>query len=159
MADNELSVNYEAVLADLIARRDKLNAAIAAVEAIIGSGTAVSVAVTGVSATASTGNVGTVAATPIESDAFFNLSVPDATRKLLKMRKRPQSTQEIAAALEAGGVLHQSANFANTVGAVLARIDKGGGDIVKLDRAKFGLAEWYPMGKRRRPDNGSENQP
>lgn len=147
MANSDLAVNYEAVLADLRAKRDKLDAAIAGIEAMLG--VAPSALSQPESATVATGQ-------DIQFDTFFNLSIPDAARKLLTMRKRAQTTQEITSALEAGGFKHQSEAFGNTVGSVLNRIDKAGGDIVKVGRAKWGLAAWYPNGKRKR--NGNKNE-
>lgn len=142
MADNAFGVDYEAVLADLRAKRDKLDAAIAGIETMLGiSGNG--------SGSAGAKPNGDELPDSVEHDTFWRMSVPDATRKFLAMKKRPQSTKEIAAALEKGGVLHSSKDFPNTVGTVLTRIDQRGGDIVKLERGKFGLAEWYPNSKRR----------
>ena len=145
MADNDLNVNYEAVLADLRAKRDKLDAAIAGIEAMLGiAGTTSGNAAISVSAT------GSISSSIVESDSFFGMSIPDAARKLLSMRKRPQTTQEITDALDVGGLTHQSGDFANTVGSVLNRLGKSDGGVVKLGRAKWGLAAWYPSAKRRK---------
>lgn len=142
MADSDLTVNYENVLADLRAKRDKLNAAIAGIETMLGI----------MPADAPSGELGANdrGQQEVQFDTFFGLSIPDAVRKLLNMRKRAMPTQEIASALEAGGLKHQSGAFGNTVGSVLNRIDKAGGDIVKVGRAQWGLASWYPNMKRRR---------
>jgi len=142
MADNDLSVNYENVLADLRAKKEKLEAAICGIEAMLG--------LTSLSAGASSAPA---PSKEVEADSFFGLSIPEAVRKYLRMQKKPQSTQEIAAALERGGLTHQSGNFGNTVGSVLARLDGAGGDVVKLARATWGLAAWYPNAKRKRVAN------
>lgn len=150
MADNDLNVNYEDVLADLRAKREKIDAAISGIEIMVGIA----------------GNPSPSVAKPlvenlpqaVEPDTFFKMSVPDATRKFLQMRKRPQATQDIANALEQGGVFHSSKDFPNTVGTVLTRIDKSGGDIIKIGRAKFGLAEWYPAAKRKKAAVKAETQ-
>ena len=76
------------------------------------------------------------------SDAFFNMSIPDAVKKYLAMVKRKQSTKRIVEALERGGYPHQSKNFYNTVFGVLNRHWKTQGEIVKVG-SEWGLAEWY----------------
>lgn len=154
MAESDLTVNYENVLADLRAKRDKLNAAIAGIETMLGI----------VPTDAPKGDAGANdrGQQEVRFDTFFGLSIPDAVRKLLNMRKRALPTQEIASALETGGLKHQSGAFANTVGSVLNRIDKAGGDIVKVGRAQWGLASWYPNMKRKRnggrPDQEAQNE-
>lgn len=151
MPDNDLNINYEAVLEDLRAKRDRLDAAIRGIETILGlqsSGVALPVA-SGPSAPASQ---------EVEPDSFFGMSIPDAIRKYLGMKKKPQSTQEIANALDRGGLTHQSENFGNTVGSILHRIDNSGGDIVRVGRGTWGLATWYPGARRKRP-NGGKSEP
>jgi len=153
MPDNDLQINYAQVLADLKAKRDALDTAIGAIEAIVG--------VAGQPSSAPRPSV-KAATTTIEGDTFFNMTVPDATRKYLSMMRKPQSTPQIADALERGGFTHQSEKFVNTVGAVLHRIATNGGDIVKVSRGNWGLASWYgqkrsgsePRG-RDEPDTGN----
>lgn len=138
MADNNSQIDYPAVLADLKAKRAALDSAISAIEQIVSS-LPTSVAATGGRVAPSNG-----APAQIESDTFFHMTVPDAAKKFLSMVKKPQSTPEIAAALEKGGFTHQSANFINTVGAVLHRSSAGAGsEIVKVSRGRYGLASWY----------------
>lgn len=142
MTDNELAINYERVLADLRAKRDKIDAAIAGIEAMMGIASQ-GAPEQNLQSSANNGSQ------EVESDSFFGMSIPDASRKFLAMRRKPQTTQEIANALDRGGLTHQSGDFANTVGSVLNRIERGGGDVVKLDRAKWGLAAWYPNRKKK----------
>ena len=59
----------------------------------------------------------------------------------LEMVKEPQSTAEIAEALERGGYPTKSRNFRNTVRSVLDRHAKTVGEIVKVQK-NWGLAEW-----------------
>ncbi len=155
MADNDIQIDYAKVLADLTARRDALNAAIAAIEPIVNGTVSQPIASSRKSAKAETAE--------IQSDTFFNMTVPDATRKYLSMMRKPQSTPQIAEALERGGFTHQSEKFGNTVGAVLHRIAaSSGGDIIKVSRGNWGLASWYgpkrsgsePKG-RDEPDTGN----
>lgn len=149
MATNDLSVDYQAVLADLKTKRDKLNAAIAGIEVMLGISSSASIAAPSESGTP--GNV------TIESDTFFNLSTPDAVRKYLRMSKKPKTTSEITAALEQGGFTHQSDDFANTVGAILARLASKQAGISKVARATWGLSEWYGSSKKAKKINGQSS--
>ncbi len=132
--NNEVNtgVDYTFVLADLKARRDALDKAIAAIEQITGQSVAGSVPQSG------------SVLEEIRDDSFFGMSIPEATKKLLSLKKRAISTQEIAELLKQGGMTHTSENFANTVGSVLNRVHKNDGGIVNISRGKWGLAEWYP---------------
>ena len=119
-------IDYQAVLADLVARRDQLNAAIAAIEQVAGVGGATNT---------------NKAAEEIRSDTFFGLSVPMATKKYLGMTGRqPKSPQEIVAALDAGGCVN--ATYSNVYTA-LKRL-RTAGEVHKLPNGEWGLAEWYP---------------
>ena len=81
----------------------------------------------------------------VESDSFADLTLTEATRRYLEMVNEPQSTAEIAEALERGGYPTKSRNFRNTVRSVLDRHAKTVGDIVK-DQKNWGLVEWYRDG-------------
>lgn len=135
---------YEGVLADLEAKRATIDTMIANLRQIMGLGA--SVAITG-------GVQGVVAgAKPIDpanirDDAFFGLSIGEAGKRYLEMVKRKQSTQEIADALERGGLPHTSTNFTNTVGTMMNRLAKADPDIARVGRGEWGLAAWY--GNRR----------
>ena len=127
-------IDYASVLADLKERRSQLDAAIAAIEAII----------------VGTGEVGPPTPSPgaIPADAFFNMSAPVAAVKYLQIVKRPQTPTQIAEALDAGGFTHQSKNLANTLYTALQRVEERAGEVVKVNRG-WGLAEWYPGRPRR----------
>ena len=137
---SDIKANYDAVLADLIARRDKLNSAIEAIQGTLGI---------------RNGSVSTVSpetpppAAEIGRHAFFGMSIPDAAKKFLAMSREPKSTNEISIALERGGLTHSAGNFANSVGSILHRLDSANGEIVRVSRGTWGLLEWYPG--RRRP--------
>jgi hypothetical protein len=155
MADEERPDYYGQVLADLIAKRDQLNIAIAAIEALVGAG--------------GPGSPGTPVVADIlvgrrqdssqgiASDAFFNMSVMDATEKLLKIVKKPQSANAIAKALEDGGLIHQSGNFVATVYTTLRRAAERGDRVTQVQK-NWGLAEWYPGRPRNRDDGGHKKQ-
>src|SRR5258706_11942734 len=142
MADNDLSINYESVLEDLKAKREKIDAAIRGIESMLGLS----------SSGPGTPGGSTHHGQDVESDSFFGMSIPDAARKYLGMKRKPQSTQDIAGALDRGGLTHQSENFGNTVGSILHRMEGAGGDVVRVGRGTWGLASWYP-GRRKRNAN------
>lgn len=131
MASEKPQINYKDVLADLKARRAALDAAIAAIEQMDGSGSVGAI---------SEGTTKEFSG-EVRSDSFFGMSVPSATKKFLSIKKKPQSTQEIADALEAGGLTHSSENFTNTVSTALHRLKKDEEGVVSVSRGKWGLAE------------------
>jgi hypothetical protein len=117
---------YERVLADLRARRDQLDRAIAAIEAVKAAGPL-----------EEPGGV-----VPIRPDAFVGRTIVEAVKELLADQARPLKSGELAAGLKAGGLHLKSANPANTIGAVLMRRWKGEGDIVRVGRGTWALPEW-----------------
>jgi hypothetical protein len=121
--------HYEQVLADLRAKRAKIDAAIEAIEDLLG-----------VASSAPAGSLQRQGASQaIEGDTFFGLSVADAAKKYLQIVKKKQSTRDIAKALESGGLTHNSKDFYNTVYTVLTRSEF----FAKLPDSTWGLAEWY----------------
>ena len=135
-------VDYVSFLADLKARREALDKAIAGIEAYLGhpqsGGTPVTQAIVTESVT---------------THSFLGMNIADAAAKLLAMKKSPLTTNEIADFLKNGGMVG-SDNFANSVGVALHRANKNSdGDIMRIGRGKWGLAAWYP-GKKR---NGKKN--
>lgn len=133
-----ITIDYEAVLADLRARRAALDASIAGIEQMLGLPA---------SGIPSGGSSKPPELSIIEKDTFFGLSIVEAARKYLLMKKRPQNTKDIVQALETGGLTHTSKNFVNTVFSVLKRQERQVGDIIRVKR-DWGLAEWYPGYKR-----------
>src|SRR5262245_18228097 len=111
--ETNTGIDYHAVLADLKAQREKLDAAIAGIETMLGMQASSGAAQVGASKLA--------APTEIKSDTFFGMSIVNAAEKYLNMVKAPKANPEIAAALEKGGLHNTSGNFANTVGSVIAR--------------------------------------
>lgn len=149
-AEAPASDPYEVVLADLRAKRDQIDQAISAIETIRGG-----------APSQSQRRASTSAASDPSPDAagiFLGMSIPDAVRKLLGARKRAMGNGEIAAALKAGGLVLQSADPANTVGSVVTRRFNQVGDIVRVGRGTWGLAEWYPNRNfRKKPATKAEN--
>jgi hypothetical protein len=125
--------SYTAVIADLKRKREQIDAAIKALEALEGLGGAVGEA------------SGAGEETPPPQDgAFLGMSIPKATVALLKAKKKPLTNNEIVEALEKGGLYLSSENKQNTVGSVLNRRSRTAGDIVSPKRGQWGLKEWYP---------------
>jgi hypothetical protein len=138
---------YEIVLADLIAKRNQLDAAIAAIKGAMGAGLG---AASQVAISPSNG-----APPQIRADEFFGMTVLDGAKKYLTMMKRPQSSQTITEALQQGGYLFSAGNPVATVASVLNREDgKPSGAVVRIGKGTFGLAEWYPNRPRRKRANG-----
>jgi len=128
---------YEAVLADLRAKRDELDRTIATLEALAGLSTGPTIAARADSMQ------------DIQTDAFFSMSIPDAVKKYLAIVKKKQNTTDITKALERGGLQHTSKNFYTTVYAILTRMEARG-DVAKIG-TEWGLAEWYPGMRKDRP--------
>ena len=142
-------IDYNAVLADLEAKRAQIDAAIAVIRSLVGSGAA-----EGAQAPNGGEEGGTGAANPpapnrptgqtqIQSDTFFGLSSSAAVRKFLGMMKRPQKPRAIADALRTGGQIHavdDKVAYTN-VATALRRGD--GKEFVQTRNGEWGLAEWY----------------
>lgn len=137
---------YEAVLADLRARRAQLDQTIKQLEAIRGGATPADETKT---VLVSEGD-----ARAVGDGEFLGLTIVDATKKLLAKKLRTLTSSEIVTFLKQGGVMMNSADPVNTVGAVLHRRSITAGDIVRPERGKWGLRDWYP--NRRFPTKGQE---
>jgi hypothetical protein len=129
-------INYEAVLADLEARRSQLDATIAGIKSLLGQ----SISGPG----GPSGGGGYSGASPAH-DAFIGMSMPEAAKKHLSAVRKKLSTQELMTALEAGGL---PPSKYNTVYAILRRRENQVGDIINM-KGDWGLAEWYPNYRRK----------
>jgi hypothetical protein len=140
MAD---AIDYRAVLADLRARRESIDVAIAALEVLSGEPVVV------IGARESL-------ATTIQPDTFVGLNIAEAASKYLRMMgKGAKSTEHIAEVLNRGGLTCTQAS----VSTILRRNDRSGdGDVVKVGRGLWGLQEWYPGRPRRSRQGSEENQ-
>lgn len=146
-------IDYEAVLADLRAKRDKLDAAIAGIETMFG--------IRGLSASADAASQGSGKPSnggDLGPGAFLGMTIVDATVKFLRATRRNQKTEDILNALKDGGLAFSSGNPINTVGSVLARNWETKGDVVRVERGLWGLGEWHPRlrKKAQRPAGGSD---
>jgi hypothetical protein len=143
MASDESAIHaYEIVLADLRARREQIDHAISAIEALIGAA-AVFPGAGGLSATAS---VTSPTPTPevVRPGMFLGNTIADAGRKVLEINKRTMKTREILDSILLGGIHMTSAQPINVVQTILGRQK----DIVKVARGEWGLTAWYPSSGR-----------
>jgi hypothetical protein len=143
---------YDIVLADLKAQRDRIDQAIAAIESVRGTGAA--------SRPVSAATPATSQPSVDEPGAFLGMTIPDAAKKLLASRRKTLGNAEIVAAFKAGGLAMNSVDPINTVGSVLTRRFNTIGDIVRVGRGTWGLAEWYPgRNFRKRPSKEADSDP
>jgi hypothetical protein len=126
---------YAVVLADLRAKRDQIDQAIQAIESVRGNAGAVRV----------NSQLSEAAPTPNDAGAFLGMSIADAAKKLLLIRKQAMGNADIAAALKQGGlVMSANTDPQNMVGSILTRRFEKVGDVVRVGRGIWGLKEWYP---------------
>ena len=130
------TINYEAVIADLEAKKAHIEAMIAGMRVIAGMS-----GLGGPSApsTPSGGGNPIINGKPAV-DAFLGKSIPEAAKMYLASQRRKLSTQELMAAMEAGGL---PGSKYNTVYAILRRRENQVGDIINM-KGDWALAEWYP---------------
>lgn len=117
----------ETALADLEARKNKIDTMIAHIRELQTQGGA-----------PSPGPSGPGGAT--RPDAFLQMSIPEASKKHLAAARQKQSTTDLMAALEKGGLPPVKYN---TLYAILRRREKQVGDIINL-QGDWALKEWYP---------------
>lgn len=130
-------IDYKVVLADLKARRAALDQAIAAIEVIAGNS-----AFSGVPTQAN----GMNQTTEILPDTFIGHNIAEAGAAYLKMVGRPaRTTEAITGALNLGGLNVSQPSVAT----ILLRSDrKGDGEVIRVGRGLWGLADWYPKRPR-----------
>jgi len=137
-------VDYNAVLADLEAKRVEIESAIRVISGLVAGSPAA--APDGNGAADSPARPSTTKQTPavgggVQSDTFFGLSTPAAVRKFLSLTKRPQSPRAIADALVEGGQVHATKDTAYTN--VYTALKRGKNDFVQTRNKEWGLVEWY----------------
>lgn len=127
---------YDAVLTDLRVKRDELDLAIRMLEKLRDQRL-------GVSKSAGINPEPTLEQEN-DSGMFLGMSIVDAAKKLLKIRKRVMGNADITKELQAGGLALTGADPVNVVSSVLTRRFNNVGDVVRVDRGQWGLKEWYP---------------
>jgi hypothetical protein len=125
----EQAINYPSVLADLKARRDRLNQAIAAIEQILGE-------------LEPRASVARSMPSLALSTVYRNMTIGDAAVHFIRSQGKPQRVRNIVEGLHAGGISSKSKKLYTTTYNVLAdRAKKTSPDIVKIGNA-WGLPEW-----------------
>jgi hypothetical protein len=130
---------YAAVIADLRAKRAKIDSTIRSLEEL--SGLTLGSDASGFESKAPSNDVGSIEET---AGMFLGMSIVEATKKLLALRKKTLGNVEIARELQAGGLVLSGADPVNVIGSVLTRRFNQAGDVVKVGRGIWGLKEWYP---------------
>ncbi len=137
-------IDYEAVIADLEAKKAQLDATINMLRALSGIGT--------LGITPPTGTPGGGGG-KIAPDAFFGKSIPEAAVIHLTNVRQKLTTQQLMDAMEAGGLPKSKYN---TVYAILRRRENQVGDLVNM-QGEWGLASWFPnRTKAKKKDVSSE---
>lgn len=149
----------EVFIGQLEARRTAFNAATdAAIEALrrltsLSSGSGGSGAI-GVSASVA----GTFSVGPGE---FFGLSVAEAAKRYLRIRRIKMTNKEIAEGLDSLGYIHNSKDLSNNIGTALWRAEQANDPDIFRQGRYWLLTEWTGGRKPRKqaetPDPGSEH--
>ena len=136
-------INYEVVLADLEARKAKLESAIESIRQILGQ--------TVMSPSGGPGGGISSSGKPAH-DAFIGMSIPEAAKKHLSAVRKKLATQELMNALTEGGLPESKYS---TVYAILRRRERQVGDIINM-KGDWALSEWYPNYRKRTKAEGEE---
>jgi hypothetical protein len=153
---NGEGVNYEALLADLEAKKARIEALIAGIREFMGASPS-----SGLEAAPPVPNASPVvkqekpsAAIATAPDTFFRMTLPDAIKKYLNTVKRKQSVPQITVGLEAGGFPHRSRDFRGTVRTTLKRGEPH--IFQRFSRGEWGLTEWRSRTQRDEASEGEE---
>lgn len=134
-AENGAQDPYDAVLADLRAKRDKIDEAIAVIEAVRG---------TGATSLASTSPRPATQQSDSPPGDLLGMTIADAAIKVLGMRRKTLGNPEFLQEFTRGGLVLTSADPTNVINSVLTRRFNQVGDIVRVSRGQWGLQQWYP---------------
>lgn len=93
----------------------------------------------------------------IEPDAFFRMTVSDSIKKYLNIVKRPKTAKDIVEGLQQGGLTTKAKNLYATVYPTLLRMEEGG-IVVRVTSTEWGLAEWYPGGRKNSQQSEEKEQ-
>jgi hypothetical protein len=144
---NHETSHIESTIADLRAWRDQIDAAILTLEHFSAKGASLP----------SSAPPGAPRANgEVTNDAFFQMTVPDAAEKYLRIMKATKEIPEIAEALLRGGLKSSSKNFSDMARTVLSRDER----FVRVPSGGWGLSEWYPaMRKEKKPKSPPATPP
>ncbi len=139
-------IDYEAVIADIEAKIEHLQATLAGIRAVAG--------MSGLGTAPTPGTPTGGGGGKIAPDAFFGKSIPEATVIHLGNVRQKLSTQALMDALEAGGLPKSKYN---TVYAILRRRESQVGDLINM-QGEWGLAAWYPNHVKKVPRKGAASE-
>jgi hypothetical protein len=144
---NQEVSHIDAAIADLEAWREQISVAIETLRHFGAKGLALP---------STPPNAGRIVNGDIPGDAFFQMTVPDAAEKYLRLAKATKEIPDIAEALLKGGLKSSSKNFSDMTRTVISRDDR----FVKVPKGGWGLAEWYPaMRKEKKTKSPKGGQP
>ena len=134
-------INYEAVIADLEAKKAQLESTISMLRALGGLGT--------IDTPTPTGGGGGSTGGRFAADAFMGKSIPEAAVTILQSTspRRKMSTQDLMDTMEKGGL--PSSKY-NTVYSILRRRESQVGDLINM-QGEWGLSAWYPNHAKKAP--------
>ncbi len=86
----------------------------------------------------------------IHSATFLGKTIPEAARMYLDMcNKRPQKVEDIAAALQKGGMTSKAVNFTSMLQTILRRTEIATGEFMRTSAGEWILPAW--IGKKPTP--------
>ncbi len=95
----------------------------------------------------------------IRSDQFYGQPLAAAIRTILEMRRKqergPATVNEIYGALIEGGFAFDTRNDENAKRGLRVSLTKNSVTFHKLPNGKYGLLDWYPGAKTKRPRSGT----
>ncbi len=137
---------YEAVIADLESKIEAMRMTIDSLRSIR--------VIAGSSPKTNSQNQ-SVGSTSFTHDAFFGMTVADASKKCLAAMKKTATVGELTDALIAGGLKSSSKNMRENIRTIISRHP----EFVRIN-GQFGLVEWYPgrkAQKREKPNSAFAN--
>jgi hypothetical protein len=132
-------IDWNAVLADLEARRATLDTAITSLRGLITGGGLEAILATPVTVKQVDAREMTDAPQEVRPGVFHGMSVSEACRTYLEITKKKQKTRAICDAVLQGGIESDARDFYSNVYTTMARNK----DFIKLGKY-WALSEWYP---------------
>jgi len=142
---------YETVLADLRDKRRQIDAAIAALE---GLQPRLKASIPATRRRRPSTDIREGDDRP--SDEWLSgLPIAEAALQVLRRQGREMSNIDLVEEVQRGGIVMQSKDNQNTMGALMRRRADQVGDVVKTARGVWGLVEWSSLGNAPDPEVGS----
>lgn len=144
---------YDFVLRDLRQQRDKIDAAIVAIESVRGISSRPELLGLSHSPHLVEAPSLPIPASQVESAAlaptnhalpYVGMTIYEAAINALRAKGEVMANSAVTDAIQAGGLKLNAADPYNTVGSVLTRRFFDHGDVVRVGRGTWGLPEWFP---------------